>query len=184
MLLPASLDAGWRSAYSAGMRKTPALLLQLVLPLLLLVGCAEPPPPPLVSAAARQIDATRLEIRTSTPAPLEAAELTAPDGRVFAARRITAPGQNQEAPMVGRPSVVLGGSGGSSSGLDAGIGLSLPIRNPFSSGERARPFASQAEFSLPAEALARYRDQQAAGWTLYLLYGNSSRSLAAPPVEQ
>ncbi len=163
------------------MMKTSALL-SLLLPLLL-AGCAAPPPPP-VSAAARQIDATGLEIRVSAPAPLEAAELTAPDGRVFAARRITTPGQSQEAPLVGRPSVVLGGSGGSSSGLDAGIGLSLPIRNPFSSGERARAYASQAEFSLPAEALARYREQRAQGWSLYLLYGNSSRSLAAPAPEQ
>ncbi len=163
------------------MKKLPLALFAL---LLLLTGCAEAPPPP-VSASARLLDGTRLEIRVSSPAPLDAAELTAPDGRGFIAQLIETQGmRDQEGASIGRPSVVVGGSGGSSSGLDAGIGLSLPIRNPFSSGARQRPYASRAEFFLPAALLAQYRDTGAAGWELFLAYGNSSRSLTAPAPER
>jgi|GEM_PF-3861776 len=148
--------------------------------LLWLAACAAPPPPPLTATA--QIETGRLGIRVSAPAPLDNVELTAPDGRAFPARRIQAPGvavRTEE--VVGRPSVLIGGSGGSSSGLDAGIGLSIPFKNPFGGAERPRAYVSQADFDLPAEALENYRNSHGRGWTLFIQYGNSSRSLAAPP---
>ncbi len=155
--------------------------LSILAALLWLAACAAPPPP-AVTATAR-IEAGWLGIRVSAPAPLDQAELTAPDGRAFAARRIQAPGvavRTEE--VVGRPSVLIGGSGGSSSGLDAGIGLSIPLKNPFGGGERQRAYVSQADFELPAEALESYRDSNGQGWALLIQFGNSSRSLAAPPL--
>ncbi len=186
-------------AYSDAMRKFALLLL----PLLLLAACSEPasrqptgpsssapppPPPPPPLAAAARIEGDWLGIRVRGPAAIQSASLVDPDGRAHAASRITFPalsssGSGETESRVGRPSVVLGGSGGSSSGIDAGIGLSLPIQNPFSSSSRpARPpmVLSQAEFTLPAPVLARYRADMGQGWRLRLSHGGQGEILPAP----
>ncbi len=186
-----------RQAYSDAMRKSALLLL----PLLLLAACAETPsrsssggassasaPPPPLAAAAR-IEGDWLGIRVRGPAAIETASLIDPDGRAHGASRITFPavpggntGSSDTESRVGRPSVVLGGSGGSSSGLDAGIGLSLPIQNPFSSSRPQRPpmVLSQAEFTLPPPVLARYRADRGQGWRLQLSHGGQGEILPAP----
>lgn len=186
-------------AYSDAMRKFALLLL----PLLLLAACSEPasrqptgpsssapppPPPPPPLAAAARIEGDWLGIRVRGPAAIESASLVDPDGRAHAASRITFPALSSSSSgetesRVGRPRVVLGGSGGSSSGIDAGIGLSLPIQNPFSSSSRPqRPpmVLSQAEFTLPAPVLARYRADMGQGWRLRLSHGGQGEILPAP----
>lgn len=154
----------------------PRHLLAFLLLLLGISACAAPPPP--LGATARVDDAGRLLLRISAPAPLQDAELTAPDGRAFPARRIVAP--SLRAPDDYRPGVFVGGSGGSSSGIDTGIGISLPVRNPFGT-PASRGYVSEAEFALPAEALARYK-ADAAAWFLSIAFGNERRELKAPPV--
>ncbi|WP_430396201.1 hypothetical protein [Ferrovibrio sp.] len=184
------------------MRKFVLLLLPLLLPLLLLAACAEPaprqptgpsssaspPPAPPPLAAAARIEGDWLGIRVRGPAAIESASLVDPDGRAHAASRITFPALSSSSSgetesRIGRPSVVLGGSGGSSSGIDAGIGLSLPIQNPFSSSSRPqRPpmVLSQAEFTLPPPVLARYRADMGQGWRLRLSHGGQGEILPAP----
>ncbi len=144
--------------------------------LLLLTACSSPAAPPL--AASAELTPDRLILRVSAAEALQQAELSAPDGRVFAAERLVLREPPEPERDSRRPGVVLGGSGGSSSGMDAGIGLSLPLKNPFAA-ERKRPIAAQAEFRLPPDLLDRYRADPKA-WMLHLSFGNSSRSIPGP----
>ncbi len=154
--------------------------------LLLLTACASPAEPPL-AASVELLAPDRLILRVSAGQALEQAELTAPDGRAFQAQRLVVrePPEAERPSETGRdgrrPGVILGGSGGSSSGLDAGIGLSLPLKNPFAA-ERKRPIAAQAEFRLPPELLERYRANPKA-WLVYLTFGNATRSIPGPNPE-
>ena len=63
----------------------------------------------------------RIEIRARDTLPLSAARLVLPDGTRVEAERITGDGGPD------RPAFGIGISGGSSSGIDAGIGLSVPL---------------------------------------------------------
>lgn len=155
----------------------------LLLPLLLLfAGCADDAPRPQpVYASAVLNDKGALVLRISAEAPVDDAMLTAPDGRSFTGR-VAAPGANADSGGAWRPGIVLGGSGGSSSGMNAGIGLSLPLKNPFSSDKPARNYLSQAEFALPPEALARYRSDPRA-WRLDLVLAGRDVSRPAPAIE-
>jgi len=148
--------------------------------LLLLAACASPAEPPLAASVELQ-PPDLLILRISAGEALEQAELTAPDGRAFPARRLVLRQPPEAERDDRRPGIILGGSGGSSSGLDAGIGLSLPLKNPFSAA-RKRPLAAQAEFRLPPELLERYRADPKA-WTVYLTFGNATRGIPGPAVE-
>jgi len=159
-------------------------LRHLILPplLLLLAACADDAPRPQpVYASASLNERGALVLRISADAPVDDAMLTAPDGRSFTGR-ISAPGAGADAGSSWRPGVVLGGSGGSSSGMNAGIGLSLPLKNPFASDRPARNFLSQAEFALPPEALSRYRADPRA-WRLDLVLAGRDASRPAPAIE-
>lgn len=145
--------------------------------LLVLAACASPAEPPLLAAVELR-PPDRLILRVSAAGALEQAELTAPDGRAFPAQSVILRLPPEAERDDRRPGIVLGGSGGSSSGLDAGIGLSLPLKNPFAA-ERRRPIAAQAEFRLPPELLERYQADPKA-WVVYLTFGNATRGIPGP----
>lgn len=148
--------------------------------MLLLAACSSPAEPPLAASAELQ-PPDKLILRVSAATALEQAELTAPDGRAFPAQRLVLREPPQPEQDNRRPGVILGGSGGSSSGMDAGIGLSLPLKNPFAA-ERKRPIAAQAEFRLPPDLLDRYRADPKA-WMVYLTFGNATRGIPGPAPE-
>lgn len=155
----------------------PLTLLPLFLPL---VSCSPAPvPPPLAVAASLQGEI--LVLRVLAPAAVEQADLTTPAGRMLAPERIRMPSVAADRDAAPRPSILLGGSAGSGSGVDAGIGLSMPMRNPFSR-PRGRSVLSEVEFRLAPALLEAYRAAPE-GFSLYLAWGQESRVLPAPAAE-
>jgi len=152
----------------------------LLLPLLLQAACSPAPlPPPLAVAASLQGEI--LMLRVLAPAAVEQADLTTPAGRMLAPERIRLPAVAADRDAPPRPSILLGGSAGSSSGVDAGIGLSMPMRNPFSR-PRGRSVLSEVEFRLVPALLEAYRAAPES-FSLYLAWGQESRVLPAPAAE-
>lgn len=86
---------------------------------LLATACAPAPGPSVTAELAG--GGRRIEIRVRDPLPLAAARLVLPDGTRVEAERVTGDGRS------GRPAFGIGASGGSSSGIDAGIGISIPL---------------------------------------------------------
>ncbi|MBI3507467.1 MAG: hypothetical protein HY059_21740 [Proteobacteria bacterium] len=86
---------------------------------LLLAGCVPDPGPSLTAELAG--GGRRIEIRARDTLPLVAARLRLPDGARIEAERVAGP------PTEGRPLFGVGVSGGSSSGIDTGIGVSVPL---------------------------------------------------------
>lgn len=172
------------SPYNKCMTLTRRLLtLSLLLPLLpvLLAGCASAPPPPPRVAAWLGSQSGRIFVRVLAVDPVDAMELTAPDGRVFAPENLRAEQRPRSNDESWRPGIGLGGSMGSSSGSDIGIGISLPMSNPFAREAPRGAIASEAQFMLPAEALASYRDRPQ-DWRLELQFPGRSTGLQAPPL--
>lgn len=113
--------------------------------------------PPAASASFLP-DGETIEVVVSDTVPLDAAELIEPDGTPLPAARIERQAIGAEAPGL-RPQIGVVASGGPVSGVDAGVGISLPI---FGSGRRhPAPIASRAEFQVPD--MERYR----ATWGLW-----------------
>ncbi|WP_370154759.1 hypothetical protein [Ferrovibrio sp.] len=176
-----------------------ALLLAALLPAAPLAGCADSPPPPPRAAAwigagpeagggsgNAGSDAERrprvLMVRVLAVQPVRGLALLAPDGRSHAPVQLSAPEPlpvQREAAR--RPDIGISGSGGSGSGLDAGISIGLPLRNPFAA-DPPRWLSVQAVFRLPEAVLAAYlaRPQD---WLLDLAFDEGGRSLPAPPAE-
>jgi hypothetical protein len=88
--------------------------------IVILVAACAPEPGPSVTAELAG-GGRRIEIRARDPLPLSAARLVLPDGTRVEAERIGGDGRP------GRPVFGIGASGGSSSGIDAGIGISIPL---------------------------------------------------------
>jgi hypothetical protein len=86
---------------------------------LLATACAPAPGPSITAELAG--GGRRIEIRARDALPLAAARLVLPDGTRVEAERVTGNGRS------GRPVFGIGASGGSSSGIDAGIGISVPL---------------------------------------------------------
>lgn len=155
-------------------------LTALLLPLLLLAGCASQAPAPPRAAAWLGSQSGRLILRVVAEDALRSLALTAPDGRAFAPDRLDATQPDRTA-LPARPGVGIGGSAGSRGGSDVGIGISLPIANPFGR-EVTRPVASEAQFTLPPEALTLYRTRPQ-DWRLDLGLPGRAVSLPAPPLQ-
>lgn len=149
--------------------------------LLAMVGCAAAPPAPPLAVAASLRGPDLLLLRVSAPADLVTADLTTPEGRVIVPQRIIPVPPARPPGEAPRPSILLGGSAGSSSGVDAGVGLSLPMRNPFLRS-RGQPVLSEVEFPLPAALLAAYRARPQ-DFQLYLAWGQDSRQIPAPALD-
>jgi hypothetical protein len=170
------------------------LALLLVLPL---AGCGDgaPPPPPRaaawISAGGDAAGATQsgtparprvLVIRVLAVETLVGMGLTGPDGRAWMPVHFTGPAAGGSDERERRwPDIGIGGSGGSRSGVDAGITIGLPVRNPFAS-DPPRYRSAQAEFRLPDAALADYRARPQ-DWRLDLQFEHRDASLPAPPPE-
>ncbi len=152
----------------------------LLLPLGLAACASDPPPPPRVAAWLGS-QSGRVFIRVLAVEPVEAMELTAPDGRVFTPERLSAEQRPRSNDAPWRPGIGLGGSAGSSSGSDIGIGISLPMGNPFAREAPRASIASEAQFLLPAEVLALYRSRPQ-DWRLELLFPSRATGLQAPPL--
>ncbi|WP_147274780.1 hypothetical protein [Ferruginivarius sediminum] len=110
-----------------------AVILMLVVTLVAgtLAGCggrAEPPPYP--SVRAMRVDYATIEVRVSDLTPSTQVgdiRLVAPDGRTFepeSRRTVRGIAATSERPAVG-----VGATGGSESGVDPSISLSLPLTN-------------------------------------------------------
>lgn len=168
-----------------------------VLALLPLASCGSdaPPPPPRAAAwiSAGSDDATAqsgmpsrprvLVVRVLAVETVVGIGLTGPDGRAWTPVHFTGPAADDGGERDGRrwPDIGIGGSGGSRSGLDAGISIGLPVRNPFAA-DPPRYRSAQAEFRLPDDALASYRARPQ-DWRLDLQFADRDASLPAPPPE-
>ncbi|MFC3675256.1 hypothetical protein [Ferrovibrio xuzhouensis] len=173
------------------------MVILAVLAMLPLAGCGSdaPPPPPRAAAwisagsddaAAQSGTPSRprvLVIRVLAVETLQGIGLTGPDGRAWTPVHFTGPAGGDSGDQGGRrwPDIGIGGSGGSRSGLDAGISIGLPVRNPFAA-DPPRYRSAQAEFRLPDEALASYRARPQ-DWQLDLQFEGRDASLPAPPPE-
>lgn len=158
------------------MKRLP--LLSLLLAVASLVACSQSLPPPPRAAAWIGNETGRLFVRVLAVEPLRDLELTAPDGRVFLPQRLIAAESGIPVTETWRPGFGLGGVAGSSGDFGAGIGISLPIaRSTPSNAYRS----NQAEFEMPAEALASYRARPQ-DWKLLLRFGQNTASLPAPPL--
>ncbi len=112
---------------------------------LLAGGCAAPAPQIRTQLA----DGGRaIEIVATGAERLLSAALIAPDGSRLAAEIATAAAAPE------RPRVGIGASGGSSSGIDPGIGVSIPIG--WLSGGGASQIESRARIQLPPDATPPY----------------------------
>ncbi len=135
------------------------------------------PPPPRVAAWLGETSGLVFMqvIATDT---LQDARLTAPDGRRILAQRISQPASaSGSETWVGRPSVGIGGSAGSSGGFGTGIGLSFPLGGGSSAQPAAR--STQVEFALDPALLRDYRNRPEA-WQLELNFGSRVDSGPAP----
>lgn len=167
-----------RPAYISAVMKRAALLLLLAVAV---TACSSPatPAPPRVAVWQGESNGL-LYLRVIAAEPLRDARLTAPDGRKILTQRLSQPesAPNDSEAGWGRPSVGIGGSGGSSSGMGAGIGLSFPVGS-FGGGNRGGGLATQAEFALDAEQMAQYRARPK-DWLLELRFDSRIASMAAP----
>lgn len=131
----------------------------------LLLGCGSDPQsardsPRDVSASAFFRDSEdTIEARGFGRWPLQQAELVAPDGAVYLALDIRNDRTAGADPGL-RPSVGIGGSGGSRSGADVGVGISIPI---LGGGGMPPSIASRASF--PVIDMPGYR----ATWKLWVV---------------
>lgn len=166
--------------YPMILRRRLFALALTVLPLLLAACASEPPPPPR-AAAWLGSQSGRVFVRVLAVDPVEAMELTAPDGRVFTPEQLRSDRRTRSQDEPWRPGIGLGGSVGSSSGSDVGIGISLPMGNPFARETPRAAIGSEAQFLLPAEALASYRSRPQ-DWRLELLFPGRSTGIQAPPL--
>lgn len=114
-----------------------------------LAGCAPAAPPPSLSAGLLPDGAT-IEIRARDRLPLTAARLVLPDGTAVVADRLSAPAPGAHA-SDGRPSVGVGASGGSSSGIGTAMVFSVPF-DWLSGGPRAGLVDSAARIAIPDPA--------------------------------
>ncbi|MBL8832664.1 MAG: hypothetical protein JNL71_09770 [Rhodospirillales bacterium] len=112
-----------------------------------LAGCAPAAPPPGLSAGLLPDGAT-IEIRARDRLALTAARLVLPDGTAVAADRLSASGGRVSE---GRPSVGVGASGGSSSGIGTGMVFSVPF-DWLSGGPRDGLVDSAARIAIPDPA--------------------------------
>lgn len=172
---------------AGGALRAAARALLAALTLTAVAGCsngrnAAAPPPSDIAAKAdfRPGAAGVIDVRVHDRDPLQQAELIAPDGTSYPARHI-----GHDRPQAGAsglaPSVVIAGGGGPRSGIDTGIGLSLPM---FGWGGPSEPQQeSRASFDVPDMSLYR------ATWTLWRIHlrvgqpgdGGRNVSFAAPP---
>lgn len=164
--------------YNKSMTRLHRVAALLLLPLLVTACASEPPPR---AAAWLGSQSGRVFVRVLAVDPVEAMELTAPDGRVFAPESLRAEQRPRSNDEPWRPGIGLGGSVGSGSGSDIGIGISLPMGNPFSREPRRAAIASEAQFPLPPEALEIYRNRPQ-DWRLELQFPGRSMGIQAPPL--
>ena len=136
---------------SAGMRWTHGIAL-VVAAFIVLNACgpAPPVPPPTVIAGWSGPDV--IEVRTLGPRPLEVAELIGPDGTTWPATAIRNDGRADAAKR--RPGFGVFVEGGSSSGINPGVVIDLPMGS--GSARPPGPFAGRAAIPLPDPA--RYRE--------------------------
>lgn len=196
MLIP--LPPRQRLTLRKAARHAAILAVLALLPLILaLGGCGSdtPPPPPRAAAwiSAGSDDAAAssgtpsrprvLVIRVLAVETVQGIGLTGPDGRAWTPVHFTGPADGDGGDRGDRrwPDIGIGGSGGSRSGLDAGISIGLPVRNPFAA-DPPRYRSAQAEFRLPDDALASYRARPQ-DWRLDLQFADRDASLPAPPPE-
>lgn len=129
------------------------------------LACSSDPEPPRnnprdISASAFFRDSEdTVEVRGFGRWPLSQAELIAPDGAAFMALDIHNDRAAGSDPGL-RPSVGIGGSGGSRSGADVGVGISIPI---LGGGGTPPSIASRASF--PVIDMPTYRTT----WRLWVV---------------
>lgn len=114
-----------------------------------LAGCTPSAPPASLSAGLLPDGAT-IEIRARDRLPLVAARLVLPDGSTVAADRLSAASPGARV-ADGRPSVGVGASGGSSSGIGTGMVFSVPF-DWLSGGARDDLYESAARIAIPDPA--------------------------------
>jgi hypothetical protein len=121
--------------------------------LIALPGCANKPAerPPLVAATVRAGDV--LEVRADGARRMDAAELVAPNGQVIAAESIESGAVSEPEGL--RPDIGVGVEGGSSSGVNPGISVGVPLGKLFQRPAPPPPVQSVALFRLPPEARQR-----------------------------
>ena len=170
------------------MRPGPAGTATLLAVVLVLAGCGyyDRTPerryqdlPPAANASFLP-DGHTIEVVVSDPVALDAAELVAPDGTPQPAVRLEHQSVGAEDPGL-RPQVGVIARGGPVSGVDAGVGISLPV---FGSGSgHPPPLQSRAEF--PIVDMERYRTTWRL-WEIRLRIGRALEgarylNLPAPP---
>jgi hypothetical protein len=138
---------------------------------LLLAACAADPPRTPTASALVTPDGRAIELRARGPQPLTAVRLVLPGAAPLVASEIRV-----LPPLGERPGIGVGASGGSSSGLDTGISLSLPLgwfaRSAPAVESRARIVLSDPE---------GYRQAAPAGrMELEFGHGNEKRLLELP----
>jgi len=89
---------------------------------LLLAACAAEPPRSPTATALVAPDGRAIELRATGPQPLTVARLVLPGAAPIAASDIRV-----LPPLADRAGVGIGASGGSSSGLDTGVSISVPL---------------------------------------------------------
>lgn len=130
---------------------------------LLVAACAADPPRAPTATALVAADGRAIDLRATGPQPLTAARLVLPGAPPLAASEIRV-----LPPLAERPGIGIGASGGSSSGLDTGVSISVPLGWL----ARAAPtLESRARIVLPDPE--RYRQAAPAG-RLELEFGSGA----------
>jgi hypothetical protein len=89
---------------------------------LLLAACAAGPPRAPTATALVAPDGRAIELRATGPQPMTAARLVLPGAAPLAASEIRV-----LPPLADRAGIGIGAAGGSSSGLDTGVSISVPL---------------------------------------------------------
>lgn len=150
---PAPLSRRGRGPHVKDMRNT-AISLAILVSLALAACAGRPDQPPVPRVSAESVDyGEAVEVRISDLTPstrVGEIRLLAPDGRAFAAEsRRTLRGV---AGTSARPSVGVGATGGSQSGVNPGISLSLPLLNwSWARADERRIRAVVARIPVPAD---------------------------------
>ena len=159
----------------------------LVLCLLLVLaacGSSRPPPPAYrTSANAAFVAPDRIEISARDSEVLDAAELIAPDGQRLAAFQILTDTSRARPGTFGRPEFGLNVEGGSSSGINPGLTIGIPVNGLFGAPRPPATVDSKASIRLPRPEAYR---ANFAEWKIQLRFGRPDEgpryvTLAAPP---
>lgn len=145
--------------------------------LALILGACQAAPPPVPSLRVGLLpDGRTLEIRADDSLPITAAELRLPNAAPVAARTLHVEAPPPQLPPE-RSGVGVGGSGGSSSGMDVGVLFRLPSAT---AERRPRLTRSIARIEIPDPALYRARAEEAVVRVTFGAAGGDQRIVDLP----